>query len=166
VVDWEDAFAYYAALAPSERSYAAVADHFEISPRTVERHGREEQWKKRLSEIHAHVEANTNAMIAESRIAQMTNTIKLIEATFIGYAEKLRRGDVRMVPGDLEKLNRLLGQLTDELAAPPNISASPSALTRSPEDVAAVMEALAECGALDALGLTRVAPPESRSEAA
>jgi hypothetical protein len=160
VVDWEEAFAYYAALAPAERSYRAVAGHFGISPRTVERHGREERWGERLREIEAQVEANTNAAIAETRIEQMRNTIRLVEATLIGYADKLRRGDVRMVPGDLEKLHRLLGQVTIELDSPVGRvppDAPPAA--RSPEHIEAVIDALVECGALDALGLTRVAPP-------
>src|SRR6266853_1352566 len=97
-VDWEQAFAYYASLPASERTYAAVADAFGISARTVERHGREERWQQRLVDIKAEVAASTNAAIAQTQVEQAMKTIRLIEATYIGYAEKLRRGEMRMVP--------------------------------------------------------------------
>jgi hypothetical protein len=93
-------------------------------------------------------------------------TIRLIDATYIGYADKLRRGEMRMVPGDLEKLNRLLEQLTAELAAPaPPAAAAAASPPRSPEHLAAVIAALAESGALEPLGLQPIPPPETESEA-
>jgi hypothetical protein len=159
-LDWEQAFAYYAALPPSERTYAAVAKQFGVSARTVERHGREEHWQQRLGEIKAEVAASTNTTIAQNRVEQALKTIRLIDATLIGYADKLRRGEMRMVPGDLEKLSRLSEQLMSELAAPAATTSAPAAVTsapRSAEHLAAVLEALAESGALEALGLQQIA---------
>ena len=43
-VDWEAAFAFYAALADECRCYQAVADEFDVSLRTVENHGRADRW--------------------------------------------------------------------------------------------------------------------------
>jgi hypothetical protein len=160
-IDWEQAFVYYASLHPSARTYQAVAAKFGISARTVERHGREAHWQARLTEIQAEVAAGTNATIAQGRAEQALKTMRLIEASFIGYADKLRSGEMRMVPGDLEKLNRLLDQLHEQLAATPSApSKTPAATTpRPPEHVSDVIGALAETGALAALGLQPIPPP-------
>jgi hypothetical protein len=165
-IDWEPAFAYYAQLPPEQRSYRAVADQFGVSVRTVERHGREEHWQLRLSEIEAEVIANMNAAIVEARSEQRTNTVKLIQATLIGYAEKLRRGEIRMTPGDLEKLYRLFLQLETELDSQPSTVDTPNTTTPLPsgEHLIAVIEALAQTGALEQLGLQRIPPAADESE--
>jgi hypothetical protein len=134
------------------RSYRAVADAFGVSVRTVEKHGRVERWRDRIAEIDAEAATQTNAALAGERVQEVSKIVRLIEASFISYAEKLRRGEVRMTPADLERLYRLYQQLGDELGAPaaiPELAHS----ERGPEDVASVVEALAEAGALDAFGL-------------
>jgi hypothetical protein len=162
-IDWEQAFLFYASLHPSARTYDAVAVKFGVSARTVERHGREERWQARLNEIQTEVAAGTNTSIAQGRVEQAMKTMRLIEASFIGYAEKLRSGEMRMVPGDLEKLNRLLGQLHEQLAATPSPAREtpPAASTRTAEHVNEVIGALAETGALAALGLQPIPIPAS-----
>ena len=63
--DWEEAFQYWAMLPAGERSYAAVADRFSISTRTVERHGQDERWADRLAGIASHAAVTTNAQLAQ-----------------------------------------------------------------------------------------------------
>ena len=155
-IDWEQAFAYYASLPPDGRGYRAVADEFGVSVRTVEKHGRNEQWKQRLQAISAQAAAETNNALGQARAEHLVDLAKLIEASLIGYAEKLRRGDVRMGPADLDRFHRLWQQLSAELSQPSEPTstdpAAPSA-ARPPEHTAAVIEALRETGTLAALGL-------------
>lgn len=156
-IDWEAAFAFYASLSPASRSYQAVAGEFGVSVRTVEKHGRSERWKQRLQAITAHAAAETNKSIGSARADHLVDLSKLIHASLVAYAEKLRRGDVRMSPGDLDRLHKLWQQLGTELAHPDTDASTTSttavAATRKPEHTAAVIAALGETGALTALGL-------------
>jgi hypothetical protein len=152
VVDWEKAFVFYAALPAQTRSYGAVATEFGVSPRTVERQGRQRGWTQRLSEIDAAAAAETDQRLGQARAEQTVKLRKLIDVTFIAYADNLRRGDVRIGPADLDRLHKLWRQLDNELEHPPARAVTP-AVTRTPEHTAAVLQALREAGALDALGL-------------
>ena len=155
-VDWEHAFTHYASLPAPQRSYRAVADAFGVSVRTVEKHGRTERWRDRIAQINAEAATQTNAALAEERVHEVRKIVRLIEASFMSYADKLRRSEVRMTPADLERLYRLYRQLGDELGAP-SAPLEPPPSERRPEDVASVIAALAEAGALDALGLVATA---------
>jgi hypothetical protein len=156
-IDWEQAFAFYAALSAPSRSYAAVAAEFGVSVRTVETHGRGEGWRERLRAIEREAARATDDSVREAKVGQLQKLLKLIDASLIGYADKLRQGEVRMTPADLERLHRLWRELGAELgeqgdtepfkpAAPPD---------RTPAHRRAVVEALEQCGALERLGLRR-----------
>jgi hypothetical protein len=162
-IDWEQAFAFYAALPPHQRCYQAVADRFGVSVRTVEKHGRNDHWKQRLQSINAHATAEADAALGEARAEHLVNIAKLIEASLIGYAEELRRGEVPIRPADLQRLHKLWRELNDELgvANAPTSTSPPEAIApRSAEHTAAVIAALRESGALAALGLHTNDPPE------
>jgi hypothetical protein len=58
--------------------------------RTVEKHGRQDKWKQRLRGINAQVAAETNSSLRQSRAEQIGKLVKLIDATLIAYADKLR----------------------------------------------------------------------------
>jgi hypothetical protein len=166
-VDWEAAFAYYASLPPRDRSYATVAAHFGVSTRTVETHGRVEKWKERLRAITDQAAARTADALADARVEEITKIRRLIDASLIGYAERLR-GGMRMTPADLERLNRLSLALIDETTHPHTHPTSDEhdMQERTPEHTAAVLDALEEIGALEAIGLTRIRPDSSDDNAA
>jgi hypothetical protein len=154
-VDWEQAFAFYGGLPEGQRSYGAVADEFEVSLRTVETHGRVGRWGERLRAIKTQAAEQTDGMLGQARVEQISKTLRLIDASLIGYADKLRRGEVRMTPADLERLHKLHQQLGEQLDETPARSSAPAARSaaRSPEHTAAVIEALRETRALEPLGL-------------
>jgi hypothetical protein len=158
-VDWEAAFAYYAALPPGERSYAAVGVHLQVSPRTVETHGRTGRWKERLRAIDEETAARTVDALVDARVEEVNKLRRLIEASLIAYAERLRDG-MRMTPADLERLNRLSLALIDETTNPRARHTESDDLVqeRTPEHTAAVLDALEETGALEAIGLARIHP--------
>lgn len=132
-IDWEDAFTFYASLPAAERCYQAVADEYGVSVRTVERHGRDEQWKRRLREVHADAAARNDERLAEERAAQRAAMHKLIEASLTTFATKLRAGDVRMATADLQRLFRLSKELAEEDAAATQHARS-AALATEPAD--------------------------------
>jgi hypothetical protein len=159
-IDWDSAFVYYASLSPEERTYAAVADEFGVSVRTVETHGRTEKWKERVLAISMETRARTADSLVEARVAEVEEMRRLIDASLIRYEEALRNG-MRMSPVDLERLNRLSLGLNEESLRPQPLG-NPDADARSqrtPEHVRAVIDALADAGVLEAIGLTRLQPP-------
>jgi hypothetical protein len=161
MIDWEAAFAYYALLPAQTRTYAAVGSRFGVSRRTVERHGQQGRWRERVAAIEAEAARETDSELRAARVEQISKLLKLIDASLIGYADKLRRGEVRMTPADLERLHRLWRELGTELGETdePPTAQNDAPAARTPEHIAAVLEALQACGALDKLGLRLIATP-------
>src|SRR4051812_39222517 len=95
-IDWQQAFHHYACLPPDRRSYAAVAARFEVSVRTVERHGLRECWKQRAYQIDAEAAAAAAAKLTVDRTRKLVDLEKLIDASEVLYAQNLRSGDVRI----------------------------------------------------------------------
>jgi len=161
-IDWEAAFAYYGSLSPPERSYAAVAAEFGVSVRTVQTHARTERWRERVHAITIETRTRTADSIVEARVAEVEEMRRLVNASLAGYAEALRNG-MRMSPADLERLNRVSLALTEEAVSPPrpgkaDVGEQPE---RTPEHARAVIDALAEAGVLEEIGLTRLQPPRT-----
>ena len=151
-LDWNQAFLYYAALPPERRDYAAVAAEFGVSPRTVERHGRSERWRERARELDREASRTAAARLVEERAATLTDFERLVEASLLGYAQKLREGTVRLSAADLPRLHKLLRELWQE---PPLEPSEPSPAQPGGEEPASlehklqVLEALQEAGLLE-----------------
>jgi hypothetical protein len=130
-----------------------------VSVRTVERHGREENWKQRVHAIKMEARARTADSLVEARVAEVEEMRRLINASLAGYAEALRNG-MKMSPADLERLNRLSLALNEEAISPQQRGSDDARepQERTPEHVRAVIDALAEAGVLEAIGLTRLEP--------
>jgi hypothetical protein len=158
-IDWEAAFAFYVSLSAEERSYAAVAAEFGVSVRTVETHGREEKWKERLLAISKEARARTADSLVEARVAEVEQMRRLINASLVRYEEALRNG-MKMSAADLDRLNRLSLALNEEAISPQMLGRDEAGERpeRTPEHVRAVIDALAEAGVLETIGLTRLEP--------
>jgi hypothetical protein len=155
-LDWERAYAFYAALPGERRSYAAVAERFGVSVRTVEKHGRQEGWRQRVRELEAQAAVELDRQLGQARVKQLADVQKLIEASFLSYAQQLRNGDVQIKAADLPRLVKLLVELWQEPleqvvspAAPAPAAAQAALGECSPEHKLAVLRALHESGALD-----------------
>jgi hypothetical protein len=157
--DWEEAFLVYASLPAQIRSYAAVAAEFGVSVRTVETRGRQGGWRERLRAIEREAARATDDSLRGAKVEQLQKLLKLIDASLIAYADKLRQGEVRMTPADLERLHRLWRDLGTELGEPssPPTSSPNAAAARTPAHTREVLEALRACGALERLGLQQTA---------
>jgi hypothetical protein len=99
-VDWEDAAVFFIALPPGERSYRRVADHYGISVRTVERHGREEGWRQRARLVDAQAARRADEEIADKRGKQLIEFNQLIEASCVVYARGLASGEVKITASE------------------------------------------------------------------
>jgi hypothetical protein len=120
LLDWEAAFGFYASLPDPERSYQAVADRYQVSVRTVERHGREKHWKGRLADIKRQAAANASEALTAQLTESLTRTLRMTEATLTRYAQQLQAGTVKVTPSDLVRLTTLQQQLADTLEAAHN----------------------------------------------
>jgi hypothetical protein len=146
-IDWEAAFTVYASLPPEQRSYQAIATRYGVSTRTVETHGRRERWRARARRIDQGASAEAERRIGKARADQIADVQKLIEASFIAYAQQLGDGTLRLTAADLPRLVKLL----HELWAEPQTEDEPTASTTtapppapSLEHMAAVIAALQE----------------------
>jgi hypothetical protein len=94
--DREAAFRYWLA----HRSYAAVAEKFGVSPRTVERWARDGAWKQRSRAIEADAARKADDELGRRRAKQLVDFQQLIEDSSIAYARQLAGGDVRITASD------------------------------------------------------------------
>lgn len=154
-IEWEEAFGYYASLPDRERSYQAVAEHFQVSTRTVERHGREKRWKERLSRIKADAAEAADQRIAHARAEKLAELELLIDASMTSYAQQLRAGSVKVVPGDLLRLFKLREELWAQEAVERGTRSAREAADEDPEDAEQrkreLVAALEEAGAFERL---------------
>ena len=152
--DWQEAFHYYASLPVERRSYGAVAAHYKVSVRTVEKHGLHEHWRERSREIDREAAAAAAATLATGRANKLLELEKLIDASEVRYAQNLRSGDVRISAADLPRLHKLRKQLWDDLDAEPvepTAAPAPDADVNSSERKLQVLRALRDAGALERL---------------
>ena len=146
-INWTSAFTFYASFPPEQRSYERVAVEYGVSLRTVETHGRREQWRERARQIDREACAEAELRIGRARADQLVDIQRMVEASLVAYAEQLRNGTVRLTPADLPRLVKLLDDLWSE-PAPVNTTdgvpmQTPPA-TPSLEHMAGVIAALQE----------------------
>lgn len=98
--DREAAFSFWAGLPRQERSYAAVAEKFGVSARTVERYARDGAWKQRLRAIEAAAARQVDDELGSRRAKQLADFQQLIEDSSIEYARQLASGRVRITASD------------------------------------------------------------------
>jgi hypothetical protein len=156
-IDWEAAFLYYASLPPETRSYAAVANHYDVSPRTVEAHGQRSRWRDRVAAIEAEAASEAEQRIGRARADQLADFHRLIEASCVQYARQLASGQVKVTASDLVGLIKVSLQLWGEPTARVELlSGSPEwtalrsrileALAAHPEAQQALAEAISADG--------------------
>jgi hypothetical protein len=155
LIDWEDAFGYYASLPDQGRSYQSVAERFRVSVRTVERHGREERWKERLARIKAEAADAADQRIANARAEKLAELELLIDASMTSYAQQLRAGSVKVVPSDLLRLFKLREELWAQEAIERGTRSARELTTDDPLDAEErkreLIAALEEAGAFERL---------------
>jgi hypothetical protein len=110
-VDWHQAFLYFASLPTGVRTYQAVADQYGVSVRTVERHGRNDDWHRQARQLDREAAQVAAERLRDKRADDLVDTEKLIDGSYVRYANQLVAGDVRVTPGDIVKLHGLRQQI-------------------------------------------------------
>lgn len=132
-----------------------MADEFEVSRRTVERHGRQERWKQQAQELDRDSARQAAGRIRDTRAEKLVDTEKLVDATYLRYANQLVAGQVKVTPSHLATLFQLREQIWDrvdvEMAVQPEPPPGPSDPTESIERKLQVLRALEEAGVLGRL---------------
>jgi hypothetical protein len=154
-IDWQEAFLFYAALPAELRDYRTVADKFGVSRRTVERHGRQDRWKLQARELDRDSVRLAAERLREERADKLVDTEKLIEATYVSYANQLVAGAVRITPHHVAKLFELREQIWDlrdtETANQVEQVSQPADLIDPTERKLQVLRALEDAGVLHRL---------------
>lgn len=154
-IDWQKAFLFYASLPTERRDYQTVADEFAVSRRTVERHGREDQWKQQARALDRESFRLAAQRLRDERADTLVDTEKLVEATYVSYANQLVTGQVKITPTHVVKLFELrerLWQLRDaETADQLEQVAEPADPIDPTERKLQVLRALEDAGVLDRL---------------
>jgi hypothetical protein len=155
-IDWEQAFVYYASLPRESRTYQLVADAFAVSRRTVENHGRLEHWAERIGAIEVEAAAKADGELGRAWAERIADIDRLVEASFLTYAQQLRSGAVRITASEFVGLAKLLLHLHGEPGEriELTVEASPRRPQPSPERMLEVVRALQDSGALAALEQT------------
>jgi ribosome-binding ATPase YchF (GTP1/OBG family) len=84
-----DAFGYYVALG-DDRSYSAVASHFEVSKRAVVKAAAREDWASRLQEIDQEAREKADQKLGETLSEMRSRHQKLLRAMSTRAANALR----------------------------------------------------------------------------
>ena len=83
-----DAFSYFVALGPG-RTHQAVADHFEVNIRTVQRTAKAEDWSGRLASIEKQARQATDQTLADDLAEMNLRHRKLLRAMAARSAKAL-----------------------------------------------------------------------------
>ena len=154
-IDWQKAFLYYVSLSAERRDYQTVADKFKVSRRTVERHGRQERWKHQAQELDRESVRAAAGRIRDKRAEKLVDTEKLVDATYLSYANQLVAGKVKVTPTHLATLFQLREQIWDlvdaETALQPPEPAQPVDAIDPIERKLQVLRALEDAGVLERL---------------
>jgi hypothetical protein len=79
-IDWDAAFAYYAALGPSRR-FGWVADRFGVSDTAVRKHAARERWAERVAALDEEAARTAERKALRSLEERQLRTIKAVEKT-------------------------------------------------------------------------------------
>jgi hypothetical protein len=154
-IDWQEAYLFYASLPAERRDYQTVADEFEVSRRTVERHGRHDHWKHKAQELDSESVRAAAGRIRDKRADELVDTEKLVDATYVSYANQLVAGEVKVTPTHFVKLFQLREQIWDlqdaQAMAEPEQPSQPADTIDPAERKLQVLRALEDAGVLERL---------------
>jgi hypothetical protein len=122
-IDWDRAFAFFASLEPTERSFQRVADEFPVSYTSVKKHAKAERWIERAEALDKRAAEQANRQIVKARSERIADVIEIaVEARRV-YLEQLKGGEHEVKGSDVAALTRtealVEGEATEriELAA-------------------------------------------------
>lgn len=135
--DPDEAFAYYH-NGGEYRTQAAVAEHFGVARRTVEKWVAEHDWNARASRLEAAARDAADKKLAQQAADRIKHNLQLIAASKAAYARRLKAGDVNVSPTELVALIKAEQLLTG------GVTERTSDASGRDESQRAVLEAVAD----------------------
>jgi len=90
----QDAFAYYASLGPN-RSYAAVANYFQVDKTTVVRHAKRDRWQAQIVDAEKKAQTRTQEKLVTTLDEMNDRHLKVLRAVLGKALEALRATPLR-----------------------------------------------------------------------
>lgn len=106
-IDWQDAFAFYVALDPDERTVAKVAKRYGVHESSVRKRAKRDGWAEFVEAADAEARAEAARAAIRPRSERIADTIQLVDAARVRYARQL-------VDGEKVKGSELVGLLRVE----------------------------------------------------
>lgn len=91
-----------------------MADAYQVSVRTVERHARTDAWRQKAREFDGSAIARAREQLCDERAEALVDTERLIGASFVTYASQLQHGEVKVTPADVARLHKLRNEIWAE----------------------------------------------------
>lgn len=113
-IDWEAAYAYWAALEPRDRTYAAVARRFGVTDTAVRKGAARHGWEERLAEIDRKVRQFTDERLERSRADRIEASMRAINLYRAKFEIALQENSVRLDAAGLAALIKLEAELDSE----------------------------------------------------
>lgn len=107
----EEAFVFFASLPSEKRSYAVVAERFQVNLTTVKRWGTKGNWRRRLQERELRIARRAADQLETVEVSARARQLKMLELALVKLVNGIAEGAVRGSYGDLERLLRLEGFL-------------------------------------------------------
>lgn len=118
-VNWEAAWAYYAALPPERRQFSAVAARFGVSDTAVRKQAIARGWLERIREVDTRTRGKVENVIVRDRAREITKTLEIIALAESELLGRPRAGGAEVRLADLPALVRLrellLGEATERV---------------------------------------------------
>jgi hypothetical protein len=118
-IDWDRAFAFFASLDQTERSYPAVAQQFSVSLTSVKKHGKAERWIERAEALDKRAVEQANRRVVKSRSERIADAIECAVEARAAYVRDLKSGEHKPSGSEVAALTRtealLEGEATDRI---------------------------------------------------
>jgi predicted transcriptional regulator len=118
-IDWDAAFAEYAAMPRGVRSFGKVAKIFGVSDSAVSQHARGHGWAERVRAIDAKTDERVAERVVRDRSARVADALNAIDLSCQQVLARLQTGELRINGAEfasLLKVAQLLeGEPTDRI---------------------------------------------------
>lgn len=106
-IDWDRVFYDFAALSPPDRNLTKVAEALGVGRRTIMSIAKRHRWKQRLAAIDEKARADREKRAIRTLNERFEDTLRIIEAGRMRYAQRLRDPNYQMTGQEFFALSRL-----------------------------------------------------------
>lgn len=101
-----EAYEFYRSLPPEERTYVRVAEHFKVSPPTVNKWKNKGNWDERIKESVNRVTEEVERRIEKSEVQGALLYLKFVDSAVNQAIERLESGELKLTGQELIEFMR------------------------------------------------------------